>query len=546
MKQTTIHLGYEVGTGEAVSIPLHHTVVTGQTQLSGKTTTLEALIARSQLPAVAFVTKRGERSFTDGQRIQPYFRERADWQFVASVLEATMRERLKFERAWIMRASKGARTLADVQRNVRRLMETAKGMSADVYLTLEAYLDIVVPRVASVTFAHRMDLAPGLNVLDLSDRDTFPPELQALVMRSVIEWVYEKCHDTITIIPEAWEFIPQSRGSPVKLAAVELIRKGAGLHNYVWLDSQDIGGMDKELLRSCMVWLLGVQREANEIKRVLASIPAGIAKPKPSDVATLEKGQFFACFGRTVVKTYVQPAWMVQHDAHRIATGRLTVDQVTVHIPAVHINTRDEHGHKQPLDPKTGAAVTALLTAAHRRESARQLQPEEEEMSKEDIDRIEKQLGNLAESVNRLAGSRPPVSAPTPVAERSDAVAPPAGDEEAMYQRFKQRLVDDVPAIVKLLEARPEIQVTITRTAVEVDLTSARGMIAKLLAEGFLDKPATSGAVWKEMKRRWSYGGISARAYEQLQYFNAQGFVTNEGSDGYRAVPEMKKNIVTK
>src|SRR6266849_2173092 len=195
----TVQLGFEVGSGREVAIPLKHMVVTGQTQEAGKTTTLEALIARANLPAVAFVTKRGERSFDAGRRIQPYFRERADWQFVASVLEATMRERLKFERAWIMRASKGARSLADVHRNVRKQMETAKGLSADVYLTLDAYLEIVVPRVAQVRFASTLDLAPGLNVLDLSDRDRFPPELQSLVMRSALEWVYEKCDGTITI-----------------------------------------------------------------------------------------------------------------------------------------------------------------------------------------------------------------------------------------------------------------------------------------------------------------------------------------------------------
>jgi hypothetical protein len=113
----SLHLGFEVGTGKPVEIPCRHMVVTGQTQEAGKTTTLEALISRSGLPAVAFVTKRGEQSFDDARRIEPYFRERADWQFVASVLEATMRERLKFERAWIMRASKGARTLADVHAN---------------------------------------------------------------------------------------------------------------------------------------------------------------------------------------------------------------------------------------------------------------------------------------------------------------------------------------------------------------------------------------------------------------------------------------------
>src|SRR5437899_922280 len=57
-----IHLGYEVGTGKRVSIPLNHMVVLGQTQLSGKTTTLEALVARSGIRAIAFITKPGEKS----------------------------------------------------------------------------------------------------------------------------------------------------------------------------------------------------------------------------------------------------------------------------------------------------------------------------------------------------------------------------------------------------------------------------------------------------------------------------------------------------
>jgi hypothetical protein len=112
-----------------------------------KTTTLEALVARSGLAAIAFVTKRAAASFTEGRTLPPYFRERADWQFVSAVLEATLRERLKFERSWIMRACKGARTLADVQRNVRREMDKAKGLSADVYMTLDHYLDIVIPQI---------------------------------------------------------------------------------------------------------------------------------------------------------------------------------------------------------------------------------------------------------------------------------------------------------------------------------------------------------------------------------------------------------------
>ena len=43
----SIHLGYEVGTGRAVAIRVRHLAVTGPTQESGKTTTLEALVRRS-------------------------------------------------------------------------------------------------------------------------------------------------------------------------------------------------------------------------------------------------------------------------------------------------------------------------------------------------------------------------------------------------------------------------------------------------------------------------------------------------------------------
>jgi hypothetical protein len=319
---TTVELGYAVGTGERVEIPIRHMVVTGQTQEAGKTTTLEALIERAAIPAIAFLTKRGERAFGEGRRIPPYFREKADWQFVSSVLESILLERMKFERAWIMRVTKAAKTLADVLRNCKEQRKQARrGIDESMYMQLEAYLEIIVPRVARVQWAKTVDLQPGLNICDLSNRDTFPPELQGLVMRSVIEWIYEHATAAITIIPEAWEFVPQSRGSPVKLAAVELIRKGAGLGNYVWLDSQDIGGVDKEILRSCPVWLLGVQRETNEIKRVLDNIPAGVKKPRPADVSMLKKGEFFACFGEHTIRTYVRPKWMDADEAHEIACG---------------------------------------------------------------------------------------------------------------------------------------------------------------------------------------------------------------------------------
>jgi hypothetical protein len=411
-----------------------------------------------------------------------------------------------------MRASKGARTLADVHANVRKLMGTAKGLSADVYLTLDSYLEIVVPRVASVRFASGLDLAPGLNVLDLSDRDRFPPELQSLVMRSALEWVYERCDGTITIIPEAWEFIPQGRGSPVKLAAVELIRKGAGLHNYVWLDSQDIGGVDKELLRSCPVWLLGVQREANEIKRVLENIPAGVAKPKPSEIATLNKGEFFACYGKHVIRTYVQPAWMLPAEACGIACGSLAPDQVVSRPSPAPIKTETPEDD-EPMSKAAEAKLDTLIELLLRKE---QQQPERADVT-----------GKVM---------------PIDVRHALPDAVPANFDEEALYQRFKARLAKEAPAIIKLLVEAPEIEIAEQRTVIEVDLTSAKGMVAKLILDDFFKDVISANAAWKECQRRWNYKGNNARVYEQCDALTSLGFLTKE-SGGYQVVAGVKSRI---
>lgn len=222
----TVHLGFEVGTGKAVAIPLKHMVVTGQTQEAGKTTALEALIVRSGLRAVTFVTKRGEGAFAGGRRLQPFFRERADWVFVSSLIDATLGEKNKLLRAWLMKVCRGTKTLAEVQRNVIAAKEKARGFSESIYTEIEGYLELVVPQLAQLPPARKVEIGAGLNVMDLARYST---ELQALVIRSVLEHVYEHEDGVVTVIPEAWEFLPEGRGSPVKREAEALIRKGAGL-----------------------------------------------------------------------------------------------------------------------------------------------------------------------------------------------------------------------------------------------------------------------------------------------------------------------------
>ena len=151
----------------------------------------------------------------------------------------------------------------------------------------------------------------------------------------------------------------------MKNSAETLVRKGSVLGNHIWVDSQDMAGVDKTILRGCPVWLIGVQREANEIERNIKNIPAGIARPKPADIAQLERGQFFVCFGRTVRKVYVQPVWMEPGEAIAIARGTVDVGSVSPPArkkhaapaaPAAPVITKQEDDE---VDKATAAALTA-------------------------------------------------------------------------------------------------------------------------------------------------------------------------------------------
>lgn len=516
MTKAEVRLGYEVGTGDEVKLPIRHTVVCGITQEAGKTTTLEALIARSGLRAVTFITKRGEGAFTTGHPIPPYFREQADWQFVASLLEASRGEKLKFERAWIIRASKGAQTLAQVHKNVKKLQAQAKGLSADVYLTLDAYLDHVVPTIGQVHWAPSVALAPGVNVMDLS---TLPVEMQHLVIKSTLDYVLAHKADTVVVIPEAWKFIPEGRNTPVKLAAEAFIRQAAALKNYLWLDSQDIGGISKTILRSVPVWILGVQREANEIKRTLENLPASTPKVTAANLASLDLGQFYACWGTKAVKTYVQPNWLTESQAKAVAMGRPVDTRLKRDL-----TTKETH-------------VTEQEAAKLRRENE-QLRATVEQLT-ERVDQLVDQL-HARPPVDRVRvtpGEIPPMAPPYPLPDGNGSP-----DVDALYATIKARLLADAPSLLRTLTTVPEIEVVVDRKTVEVDGKSLKGRLARLMVESFFKDGATASATRTRLKQTGPDVN-PANLWRTMQEFVSDGFLRVVNKD-YFAVEAAKVRVI--
>lgn len=323
----TILLGFKVGTGKPVYLQMTHTVVTGMTQ-SGKTTTLEAIIHRSGLRAIAFKTKRGEAGFHAYKEIKPYFKTGSGWQYVESLVNVSLGEKVKYEvgmRGAIMRISRqGFSSLRELMERAEELADASKReFQKDLYTKLTEYLKLVVPEIEKHEFSREIDLEEGVNVMDISSMNR---ETQSLVIASVLEFAESKLDHIVIVIPEAWEHIPKGRTTPVKLRASSFIRKGASIHNFLLVDSQDLAGIDYEPLRQCDNWIMGRQKDQREVDRTLEEIFRN--RPSAEEIMTLPRGVFYACLGNDVFKVYVQPTWMDDETARRISLGEKKVEDI--------------------------------------------------------------------------------------------------------------------------------------------------------------------------------------------------------------------------
>lgn len=455
------------------------------------------MISRSELTSIAFRTKRGEAGFRlPGIHLhEPFFKERADWQYVQGLLEATMRERMRFERSWIIDATKGAGNLRGVLENVETQLATARGLNKSVLTTLRAYLEIVVPEIEAISFARELDLKPGLNVMDLVGlRD----EVQSLVIASTLETLHEKASGVIVVIPEAWKFVPEGRGTPVKYPLEAIARQGAGVGVYVFLDSQDITGVDKAILKNVDTWLIGRQREKNEVERAIAQLPLPRGqRPRPEEIMRLPVGHFLVATRNEVRMVYVKPAWLSAEVAVKIAkTGN--VDAARIFMPEV-------------VEEK-----------------------EETKMSSAKEKELERENRDLRERLKKLEDVQTDSPWDAARTRLRDVESKAAGAGEKVRHELT------VEVAVPMLRVRERV-VTLTATSED-----SRGQGALLIADGFFDEARKVAEACKEFTARgwgaWSGGNGWNRMNRVLLDLAEMGFLRHEGKD-YILRAEAKKRI---
>lgn len=285
----------------------------------------------------------------------------------------------------------------------------------------------------------------------------------------------------------------------MKRACEEIFRKGAGLGNFIWLDSQDIAAIWKDALRAVTVWILGVQREVHEVKRTLAHVPIDNPKPKPSQIMQLEIGQFYVTHGRQLKLVYVQPSWMTEHQASLVATGKYM-------------------GIIKP--PKR----------------------EEEDMG--EIERLREENKQLRDRIAELEKS---VSATKPAyLQQPDVIAlPTVAPQGNSHSVFSGSVPDESP-VMSLTKGMPEIDVTVRRYTLTLSDEDDMGRIAQMLTEGFFDNPKKIEHINSEFRARGWLAGTGRPRPQNLNMAKLaeQGFIRIVGTGSYQSVPGMKVRIM--
>lgn len=178
------------------------------------------------------------------------------------------------------------------------------------------------------------------------------------------------------------------------------------------------------------------------------------------------------------------------------------------------------------------------------------------DVARTDVPAAKKMLASMTASLDAPMVERPEVTrevakprqpksaaAPTPASRKPVEGWDPV--EEDQYQKWKTRLVaelkQEAPALIKVLATASELDVTVEQRTVDLDGSSLKGRIARLIAQDFYQTERTGGEVLKELRRTGPdvHPSNVLRTHDE---FTAMGLLTRE-SGGFRVAPGAKVRL---
>lgn len=296
---------------ETVEIQPFHTLFSGQTNLSGKTTAIRALVPQAVeegYTILIFDTKPTIREFIGYHDSPICYQYSNDPLVLIGLLESIRRSRLSPLYATLGRICEKSATPEDIVTNAEAMEKSAKsGFIKDACYTVKDLMKRLNKELSDIQFSEHLQLKEKtINVMPINKISS---EAQQLIVKTSFEELLKHyTKDVIVVIDETWRFLPQDYSSACKRAVQDVITQGAKTHLFVWLATQFLATIDKPPIKGMATKLLGRQDHDTEIQHTIDLIPGGRRLFKPEDIMTLKRGEFiYVPIEGNSTKVYVHP-----------------------------------------------------------------------------------------------------------------------------------------------------------------------------------------------------------------------------------------------
>lgn len=327
-------LGYEVGTGAIVDVPVTHTVFSALTG-GGKTEAILRCIdeaVQAGYDVLAIDAKSKPRDFDGlGHEVRPYISETTEPLLVLHMLESIAKVGLFSRFSTLLDACIDAKDLQEALDTLERIRDDRKRnpRKRDDAKILAYLMRRLVDQVREGNYATDITLSKGVNVMDVSN---LPLGVQELVVDSVFRRLLEgKYRHTVVVLEEAINFIPQAEQTQFETSARKFIREGRSAQLYLWVSGQALTEMDIAVRKQMRIWVLGPQMEEREAEKFRKQVPMrGVTA---EEIQRLPTGHFIAAIRRSeeeggrveTKRLYAQPTWLPDELAIKIAKGQASL-----------------------------------------------------------------------------------------------------------------------------------------------------------------------------------------------------------------------------
>lgn len=337
-KSTDIFVGFEIGTGIPVFVPVFFTLVTGQTRLSGKTTALKALIqqaVKQGFKVLVLDTKTNDADYESvGANVPVCLEQTLDPLILRGLLESINERKITALQGTLIRIVENAKNFEDLIANAEELeAESRAGFVKDACVQLGDLLKRLLEQTKKVPSSSDLELPYQINRMPINDFDV---PAQQLIARSVFSKALRNQQNLLIILDEASKFLPQKYSSACSRVIQEYVTQGGATKCFLWMGTQYLATTSKDAMKTMAVKLLGTQDHITECKHTFAMLAAPnknmiisydegrrpVYLTGPEAFMRLKVGHFVVVTKEQCKAVYLCPDGADRNDCYQVALGR--------------------------------------------------------------------------------------------------------------------------------------------------------------------------------------------------------------------------------